>query len=343
MTNANTRIPQYIIVIIRVEAVVGLNKNSGQTELTKRLRFGAAQRSVYFYVSLLSNMTVMTMKQVMTRAMDVERLPLTGFVFFPPCREAAAQTVRMRSLASGMGRAEECTKVAAWGQRALQTWRNIWKKCEWLDARARAQTKTILGQRPCYDGAQRLALLFRETYIRVQKTARDKHIAWRQRLQSSEKHAYQWLRQQVPATMKSPDGRVTANIDEQLCAIYDVWKPYINKFQNHTADGDALMNFFGEHMKSHSMHVDDITPEALVKFASTLNPSSAGLDNWRPESMRALALWHPGMFSSLATIYNHIEKHGQWPQSLVTGYVALIPKESSTPESGPGTLRPISR
>ena len=90
------------------------------------------------------------------------------------------------------------------------------------------------------------------------------------------------------------------------------------------------MNFFGEHMKSHHMHVDDITPEALVTFAGTLKPSSAGLDSWRPESLRALASW-----------YNHIERHGQWPQSLVTGYVALIPKESSTPEGGPGTLRPI--
>ena len=50
--------------------------------LTKRLRFGAAQRNVYFYVSPLSNMTAMTTKRVMTRAMDVGRLPSTGFVFF---------------------------------------------------------------------------------------------------------------------------------------------------------------------------------------------------------------------------------------------------------------------
>ena len=142
--------------------------------------------------------------------------------------------------------------------------------------------------------------------------------------------------------MKLPGGRVTANIDEQLRAIHDAWKPYLNKFENNTADADAFMNFFGEHMKSHHMHVGDITPEALVKFARTLKPSSAGLDNWRPESLRALASWYPDIFSSLASIYNHIEKHGQWPQSLVTGYVALIPKESSTPEGGPGTLRPIS-
>eukprot|EP00972_Heterocapsa_arctica_P083352 12282713-Heterocapsa_arctica.AAC.1 len=90
------------------------------------------------------------------------------------------------------------------------------------------------------------------------------------------------------------------------------------------------------------MEMDDITGAALVSEALGLGESACGLDQWRPESVKALAQWFPSLFDSLADILNIVELTGEWPTDLASGYTALVPKDGEIPEPKPTDYRPIT-
>ena len=59
--------------------------------------------------------------------------------------------------------------------------------------------------------------------------------AWKHKLMQSENLSYQWLKNQPQdndISMKLPNGKFTANTDEQLNEIAKAWLPIFQKFVN---------------------------------------------------------------------------------------------------------------
>ena len=58
------------------------------------------------------------------------------------------------------------------------------------------------------------------------------------------------------------------------------------------------------------MDVKAMIGALLVANAKNIAPSSCSLDQWRPESLKALALWFPSLYGSLAVILRYVEATG---------------------------------
>ena len=72
-------------------------------------------------------------------------------------------------------------------------------------------------------GAKSLVDFFRDALCREQRATKARRLqAWRSRMQSSEKHAHQWMKAtgtNLATTMRLPEG----NVSEQLEAIRLAW------------------------------------------------------------------------------------------------------------------------
>jgi hypothetical protein len=149
--------------------------------------------------------------------------------------------------------------------------------------------------------------------LQVQLTTdkRERITAWKKRVMSSEKHAHQWARanKSVAAQpMKLPDGRTTADEQEQLSAIADAWLLIFYKFATNPPDPKVFLTQFEQYMRSSPMTIEPMTGALLVNQAKKTKPSSSGLDQWRPESLQALAKWYPSLFNGLASIFRYVER-----------------------------------
>ena len=142
--------------------------------------------------------------------------------------------------------------------------------------------------------------------------------------------------------MTLPDGTTTVNDADQLEAISQAWEPIFNKFINGSPSADTFMQHFGHHMRTADMTPRPLTSALLVEQAKEAKPSSCSLDQWRPESLQALAFWYPSVFQELASILQHIETTGVWPATLASGYVSLIPKEDLSACPQPTVFRPVN-
>ena len=152
----------------------------------------------------------------------------------------------------------------------------------------------------------------------------------------------QTLRARRKSTRQGRGACRTANVAEQLEAIRQAWKPFLDKFANKAPRTQEFLDCFCPLTRGHDVKMQDITGPQLVAAASKLDASTPSLDQWRPESLRALAEWHPSVCNSLALVFNHIELHGKWPQAMDTGHVGLILKQGSDADAVPLSLRPIS-
>ena len=84
------------------------------------------------------------------------------------------------------------------------------------------------------------------------------------------------------------------------------------------------MQQFGEYyMVAAPMDVKAMIGALLVANAKNIAPSSCSLDQWRPESLKALALWFPSLYGSLAVILRYVEATGTWPEPLTCAYLLL--------------------
>ena len=104
---------------------------------------------------------------------------------------------------------------------------------------------------------------------------------------ASDREAHRWLRGEgkpLSTVRKMNDGTYSANEEHQLKAILDAWKPIFGKFKDREPNVERFFEFFGSGMRRSPMAVDNITGDRLVQAALRTKASSAGLDQFRPES-----------------------------------------------------------
>lgn len=89
---------------------------------------------------------------------------------------------------------------------------------------------------------------------------------------------------------------------------------------------------FGGAMKAAPMQVLPFTGERVREVLRAMPHTSACLDLCTADELQELEAWRPGLFEALPTIMNLIEETGAWPQAMVRGYVAHIPKDPSVTE-----------
>ena len=66
-----------------------------------------------------------------------------------------------------------------------------------------------------------------------------------------------------------------------------------------------------------------ITGQELLEVARAKRSTAGGLDGWTWDEIQALPLpW----FSGLSILLHMVEQTGDWPQSLLDAYIAMIPK-----------------
>ena len=180
----------------------------------------------------------------------------------------------------------------------------------------------------------------------AQYTDRQARIkAWKAKIAQSEKHAYKWL-QSVDApddiTMKLPDGKTTANTEDQLKAIQQDWLPIFQKFANHLPDLNTFEEHFIPFMKTSPMEIAPLTGPELVLTLAKSKPSAPSLDGWTPQALIALTKWFPSLFDGLASLLNWVEEHAIWPSALCKAYTSLIPKTGMSEAPTSLDFRPIS-
>ncbi|CAE7437407.1 unnamed protein product [Symbiodinium sp. CCMP2592] len=265
---------------------------------------------------------------------------------YPAVAQETAMTLRMRQLASAIRRSEELMLMSAFGYRAEQTWRNIRKVRPYLDATVRPAFDEHFWKGLTRENVKAVLVVLKEHYQRVQTECKNARLkAWKRRMWASDREAHRWLRgggKPLTTVMQMPDGVFSANAEQQLKAILDAWKPIFGKFKNREPRVDRFFEFFGSGMRRSPMDLQDITGERLVEAALRTKASSAGLDQFRPEALTALARWYPQVFEALALILNYTEMNGVWPDEVSLAYTALVPKDETQPEAQPTAYRPIS-
>jgi exonuclease III len=265
---------------------------------------------------------------------------------YPRGKEPHAQTVRTRRVAAAYGRAQEVAHMRDFGYRAERTWKAIGDVTGLLAGGAAAALEATLAKGPGTEAAVEASNILSDAL--VEERARDRKgrvKAWKERLQASEKKAYEWIHKSgstQQTAMRRPGGGYTANEEEMLRLALKAWEPIFGKLAGRPARAAQFLESFGPTMRRSEARLEDITAEQLTAEAASLKESACGLDQWRPMALRALALWHPGVYGGLASILNHIETKGVWPSALVKGYTALVPKDPSLEDPGPADFRPIT-
>lgn len=265
---------------------------------------------------------------------------------WPPERQAFAETVWLRKLAKALRRAEELARLSFWGYRADQTLvhlKTFWKE---TSGALREMLNPLFEQVPGPSVFREVQQVLQTEY-RVQRTLRQKAriSAWKRRMQASEKLCHRWIQGKAKlevVPMKLRGGGLAIDRNEQLDAILQEWEPIFNKYKSQPADVASFCQHFGTTMKSSPMNLDTLTSQQLVDAAKATSDSSASLDNWRPSALTALAWWFPGLFVDLAMILNTMELSGHIPESFLSAYTSLIPKDTSLEDAGPTDFRPIT-
>ena len=278
------------------------------------------------------------------------RVRIQRQVVFPKSKTGEVQNLHSRRLARALAlaRAEGLTRVHAFGEHQVRAWGNINTVKLSLSPSQWDLLASILNQTPTQERARDLVQLSR-MYLQQQITAdRNARIkAWKKKITSNEKYAYQWAKGHKSVedqTMTLPDGRTTVNEDEQLRHIAEAWRPIFSRFSTNPPDTNTFMQQFGEYMVTAPMDVKAMIGALLVANAKNITPSSCSLDQWRPDSLKALALWFPSLYGSLGVILRYVEATGTWREPLTCAYLSLIPKDSTktSPAPAPTDFRPIS-
>ena len=264
----------------------------------------------------------------------------------PPERQAVAEDLWSRKLAKAMRQTRELQIMQVYGYRADVTFchlQNFFRNNRSHFSDLPESFCTCLLSRDCVGN---MALFLQTEYRSWQTKVKNMRLrAWKDRLQSSIRESYKWCKGQrkvEPAPMKLPDGSCTVDRSQQLDAILQAWSPIFQKYKSREPDVAVFAEHFGPFIRSHRMTVSDLTSDMLVAAAVGTKKSAASLDRWRPDALRALALWFPGIYDDLAVLLNAVENGLGWPAAMLQGYTSLVPKSEDTQILGPTEYRPIS-
>lgn len=265
---------------------------------------------------------------------------------YPKQVDAHSLNLNCRRIAQALGRAEEFTRARNWGIQAAHTWKNIAKVRPSIPREHAANFQSLFTTSFNIDTITQLISLLKTILVELRSQDRKNRVkAWKRKPIQSEKKSYQWLKSQPQDTdisMKLPNGKFTANTDEQLNEIMKAWLPIFQKFVNRLPDMKHFDKNFAPFMKNHPMTLTPMTGSFLIQTLKNVKPSSSSLDGWRPESLVALSRWYPDLFNGLALILDWIELNARWPSPLTKAYTALIPKDGMGDAPSPADFRPIS-
>ncbi|KAJ9437063.1 hypothetical protein DIPPA_05013 [Diplonema papillatum] len=131
---------------------------------------------------------------------------------------------------------------------------------------------------------------------------------------------------------------VTANIDEMDEVLNTAWDPILRKYKDGPEpEYEPFRDRFRDHIGPHMMEAGTITGEELrILLRKKPKKSASGVDGWRMAELRELPL---PLLNALADVMNLVEATGDWPASMTTALVSMVPKDES---QDPLHTRPIT-
>ncbi|KAJ9439747.1 hypothetical protein DIPPA_29916 [Diplonema papillatum] len=131
---------------------------------------------------------------------------------------------------------------------------------------------------------------------------------------------------------------VTANVDEMDEVLNTAWDPILRKYKDGPEpEYEPFRDRFRDHIGPHMMEAGTITGEELrILLRKKPKKSASGVDGWRMAELRELPL---PLLNALADLLNLVEATGDWPASMTTALVSMVPKDES---QDPLHTRPIT-
>ncbi|KAJ9460347.1 hypothetical protein DIPPA_24595 [Diplonema papillatum] len=116
------------------------------------------------------------------------------------------------------------------------------------------------------------------------------------------------------------------------------WDPILRKYKDRPEpEYEPFRDRFRDHIGPHMMEAGTITGEELrILLRKKPKKSASGVDGWRMAELRELPL---PLLNALADVMNLVETTGDWPASMTTALVSMVPKDES---QDPLHTRPIT-
>ncbi|KAJ9458219.1 hypothetical protein DIPPA_06750 [Diplonema papillatum] len=116
------------------------------------------------------------------------------------------------------------------------------------------------------------------------------------------------------------------------------WDPILRKYKDGPEpEYEPFRDRFRDHIGPHMMEAGTITGEELrILLRKKPKKSASGVDGWRMAELRELPL---PLLNALADVMNLVETTGDWPASMTTALVSMVPKDES---QDPLHTRPIT-
>ncbi|KAJ9438072.1 Retrovirus-related Pol polyprotein from type-1 retrotransposable element R2 [Diplonema papillatum] len=116
------------------------------------------------------------------------------------------------------------------------------------------------------------------------------------------------------------------------------WDPILRKYKDGPEpEYEPFRDRFQDHIGPHMMEAGTITGEELrILLRKKPKKSASGVDGWRMAELRELPL---PLLNALADVMNLVEATGDWPASMTTALVSMVPKDES---QDPLHTRPIT-
>ncbi|KAJ9450665.1 Phosphatidylserine decarboxylase proenzyme [Diplonema papillatum] len=121
-------------------------------------------------------------------------------------------------------------------------------------------------------------------------------------------------------------------------ALNTAWDPILRKYKDGPEpEYEPFRDRFQDHIGPHLMEAGTITGEELrILLRKKPKKSASGVDGWRMAELRELPL---PLLNALADVMNLVEATGDWPASMTTALVSMVPKDES---QDPLHTRPIT-
>ena len=264
---------------------------------------------------------------------------------FPRTIHNAASTLHQRKIFKALNRALE-VNIAAPGYRRDRTRCLIREVLPYISSTSQAQVSDILATN--FEASQNQSLItILQTELRIlEANNRKARIdTWKITLREKSEEQFRWIKnktKKAPIHVTDIGGHLTANMSNRLDALKNVWSKIYSQHKKDEPSFRQFMHHFGARLNREIIDLPPITEKLLIDTLKDTKPSAPGMDQFSPDELIALASWAPSNLRHLATLLNLIELTGRWPDPLVHGRVAFIPKDTGVDSPTADQFRPIT-
>ena len=159
-------------------------------------------------------------------------------------------------------------------------------------------------------------------------------------------HPYKWLRADLvpPAPFLVCDPGVTLDgsgilVDPHVidAEFRKAWMPFFCRRERGHADLDSFRAVAEELTPLlEEVRLPRLSGAMLHEVVQKKSPTAGSLDGWGWRELKALPV---AWFDRLASLFTLVEEEGVWPDGLLDGYIAMIPKSDG--DSTPLGQRPL--